>query len=754
MVHTYTYDSAGRLTADTVTSLGRSNQNVDGTVRCIGTTYDDMGRVKTVTSYANTGKTVILNQVTDAYDGWGNLVQEWQSHIGAVAQGTTLSVQYRYADGATGGVAAYVRLTDVIYPNGRDVTYNYGTSGIDDVMSQLVSISDGGTTISSYGYLGAGDIISENYATPQVKLDYSANNFADLDRFGRVLDQVWSGYGQSNSGTLDGYGYTYDAAGNRLSNANLTDTALNQTYTYDGLDRLTSDAQNGKTETWGLDSLGNWETFNNGSTAQSRTTDAANEIQSITQSGGTTPMTYDAAGNMTSNGTDTYVYDAWDRLVAVHQGSLSGGLVARYSYDGTNRRIEQLTDFNAKGVAQSVVHYFLDGQQVIETRLTASASTPATSVSPQYQYIYSPRYIDAPILRDTYSSGVLQASARVYYLDDANYNVTALVNPSGQVVERYNYDAYGNVTVYNATWTSTLSSSSVGNTVLFAGRELDAETGLYYYRARYYSAGLGNFISQDPAAADINLYRYCGGNPTGATDPAGLVDILPQPSTVGPFVADPARAKANLFGSNWQWQWALNDAWSIAQQVTINGTFSVSVCDGSGKTANYEVRWKESYIEVWTQGATEQEHHTTRPSKPALYLAEQAGFTFGGDARTCYIVRDGKRTTVNAWHFHMTGTFDAVNGYYPQWQAALGGFYTSKDKFQITGLVLDGKETTPVVSGVFDHMLYPGFHGPAVPGFPPPKTLGGHWTCNETWNLDFESPNRPTSDYRRPSYGN
>ena len=488
MIHTYTYDSAGRLTADTVTSLGRSNQNVDGTVRCIGTTYDDMSRVETVTSYGNTAKTVILNQVTDAYDGWGNLVQEWQSHIGAVAQATTLSVQYRYDDGATGGVAAYVRLTDVIYPNGRDVTYNYGTSGIDDVMSQLASISDGGSTgptISSYGYLGAGDIISESYPTPQVKLDYSANNFADLDRFGRVLDQVWSGYGQSNSGTLDGYGYTYDAAGNRLSNANLTDAALDASYGYDQLDRLTSDVQNGKTETWGLDSLGNWETFNNGTTAQSRTTDAANEIQSITQPSGTTPMTYDAAGNMTSDGTNTYVYDAWDRLVAVHQGSLSGGLVAQYSYDGTNRRIEQLTDFNAKGVAQSVVHYFLDGQQVIETRLAASASTPATSVSPQYQYIYSPRYIDAPILRDTYSGGVLQASQRVYYLDDANYNVTALVNPSGQVVERYNYDAYGNVTVYNATWTSTLQSSSVGNTILYTGRELDAETGLYYYRARY-----------------------------------------------------------------------------------------------------------------------------------------------------------------------------------------------------------------------------------------------------------------------------
>ena len=239
-------------------------------------------------------------------------------------------------------------------------------------------------------------------------------------------------------------------------------------------------------------------------------------------------MTYDAAGNMTSNGTYTYVYDAWDRLVAVHQGSLSGALVAQYSYDGTNRRIEQLTDFNAKGVAQSVTHYFLDGQQVVETRLAASASTPATSVSPQYQYIYSPRYIDAPILRDTYSGGVLQASARVYYLDDANYNVTALVNPSGQVLERYSYDAYGNVTVYNATWTSTLQSSSVGNTILFAGRELDAETGLYYNRARYYSAGLGNFISQDPAgfdAGDDNFYRYADNNPIICADPSGLRHI-------------------------------------------------------------------------------------------------------------------------------------------------------------------------------------------------------------------------------------
>ncbi|MGO8753217.1 MAG: RHS repeat-associated core domain-containing protein, partial [Thermoguttaceae bacterium] len=85
-------------------------------------------------------------------------------------------------------------------------------------------------------------------------------------------------------------------------------------------------------------------------------------------------------------------------------------------------------------------------------------------------------------------------------------------------------------------------SSSVGNTILFAGRELDAETGLYYNRARYYSAGLGNFISQDPAAADINLYRYCGGNPTGATDPTGLR----APAGFGEFVPGAISSVAGL----------------------------------------------------------------------------------------------------------------------------------------------------------------------------------------------------------------
>ena len=57
------------------------------------------------------------------------------------------------------------------------------------------------------------------------------------------MDQVWASYGSNsggNAGTLDGYSYTYDRSGNRLTQANLTDAALSELYGYDSLDRLTS----------------------------------------------------------------------------------------------------------------------------------------------------------------------------------------------------------------------------------------------------------------------------------------------------------------------------------------------------------------------------------------------------------------------------------------------------------------------------------------------------------------------------------
>ena len=71
-------------------------------------------------------------------------------------------------------------------------------------------------------------------------------------------------------------------------------------------------------------------------------------------------------------------------------------------------------------------------------------------------------------------------------------------------------------------WSNPHTVSSVGNTLLYASMVLDPVTGLYYDEARWYSTAVSTFISRDPAQADLNLYRYCGDEPTEATDPSGL----------------------------------------------------------------------------------------------------------------------------------------------------------------------------------------------------------------------------------------
>jgi len=198
--------------------------------------------------------------------------------------------------------------------------------------------------------------------------------------------------------------------------------------------------------------------------------------------------------------------------------------LASFSYDGLGRRTEKLT-------LSGMSDYYLAGQQVVETDFTPSGGGGTSAL--QYQYVWSPRYIDAPVLRDDFTSG--STYPHVYYLDDANFNVTTLIGSDGGVIERTVYDAYGTPTFYNSTWTGSSTTSSVGNVVLYTGRELDPETGLYYYRARYYSPGLGRFIGRDPLdywGGDFNLYRYVRNGPANAVDPLGLVtDWVIGPNT-------------------------------------------------------------------------------------------------------------------------------------------------------------------------------------------------------------------------------
>ncbi len=518
-----------------------------------------------------------VNTATSMYVGYG------YDDATAVVNGVTVS-------------PTDYRPTTLQYPitgtaSSRVLTYSYGATGsTDDAVNRLESIEDGyGTaasattsgTLATYGYLGPDTIVTEDYAEPLIGLDYTGgdDSYSGLDQFGRVQDQAWAGYGSNlSAGKLDEYKYGYNAEGKVAWKQNAALDAYNaatsptnplyldETYGYDNLGELTS-LTRGKLDAtdqilastqnfmqnWTLDDLGNWSRFQEGTTPgnltldQKRTPTAANEIQSFTTYVGApwaTPA-YDAAGNMTTTpqpGHETVAltckYDAWNRLTEVTYGT---SIDISYSYDGLGRMITR-TDNKAVSGTAATTDYYYAGQQMLESdqRPPTSLNNGATRTSEQY--VWSARYVDSPIESDTTVSTYSAASGgswtaatpdRLYYLTDANNNVTAVVGydtakSAWEVEERYSYDAYGNVTMYNGPtsaggdWSNPHTVSSQGTTRLFAGEQQDATTGLYYVRARWYDSSTGGYITQDPAQSDPNAYRYTGNDPTNFNDPSGM----------------------------------------------------------------------------------------------------------------------------------------------------------------------------------------------------------------------------------------
>ena len=193
-------------------------------------------------------------------------------------------------------------------------------------------------------------------------------------------------------------------------------------------------------------------------------------------------------------------------------------------------------------VAGTTTAYYYAGQQMLESQqylpspagggVGGEGSFVNGSTCTTQQFVWSPRYVDAPVQSETMVSTYSTAGGGswtagtptdVYYLTDANNNVTAVTDSSGNVLERYIYDAYGHVTIYNATWSATSSTSAVGNALYFAGMLLDPATGMSDADARWYNSSTGSFLSRDPAQSSPNLYCYCGNDPTGEVDPSGMM---------------------------------------------------------------------------------------------------------------------------------------------------------------------------------------------------------------------------------------
>jgi RHS repeat-associated protein len=109
---------------------------------------------------------------------------------------------------------------------------------------------------------------------------------------------------------------------------------------------------------------------------------------------------------------------------------------------------------------------------------------------------------------------MLRSGATSYYHADGLGSLTSLSNSAGALAQTYTYDSFGK---------QTASSGSLTNPFQYTGREFDSETGLYFYRARYYDPSTGRFLSEDPLQHDggNNFYVYVLNDPLNLTDAFG-----------------------------------------------------------------------------------------------------------------------------------------------------------------------------------------------------------------------------------------
>ena len=184
--------------------------------------------------------------------------------------------------------------------------------------------------------------------------------------------------------------------------------------------------------------------------------------------------------------------------------------VVSYSYDVLGRRTSRAEGTN-------VEHYVCDGNQVVAD-LDENGNLLRS-------YVWGAG-IDNLLALSVYSP----SGTNTYYaLKDHLNTIHALIDVSGQIIERYEYDTWGRTTVFN-TAGDELPVSAIGNRYCFQGREIEWTTGLYYFRARWYDPVVGRWLSKDPIgiSGGLNLYAFCGNNPVNFTDPLGLVSFDTQ----------------------------------------------------------------------------------------------------------------------------------------------------------------------------------------------------------------------------------
>ncbi len=246
-----------------------------------------------------------------------------------------------------------------------------------------------------------------------------------------------------------------------------------------------------------------------------------------------------------------YKYDAWNRLTAVYEDDQgeAGDPIAAYSYDGQNHRVTKtLAD-------ETVTEYYYNRQWQVLEEQSFNDQRVLAGVN---DYVWSPQYIDAPVVRfhDGNADGDCDPTTDAddtirYYTWDANHNVTTTITDGygvgNDATLHYVYTSYGEATVCDENWSNLAAPTEDGP--LYCGYFFDAETANYLARNRYYSPSLSTWVSRDPVAADINLYRYCVNDPVTRIDPTGLEVRLQLPS--GQVLTAPDGCTIAWFTDGW-----------------------------------------------------------------------------------------------------------------------------------------------------------------------------------------------------------
>jgi RHS repeat-associated protein len=528
----FTYDARDRMIRET-DSLGRSTRYqfnavdmllgaIDRNDEAIVYAYDDLDRL-----------------VTETWVGGGNLINAQYDKVGNLTslldQSSVLSFTYDNRD--------RVKTVDNQgTPNVPRVALSYVYDGAGNLLEVDDAINGAAAGVTAYLYDSANRMTQitqsgSGVSGKRVNFAYNeVNQFASVDRYADVAGAApvagtaysYDGLNRLTDKThrnaantiLDRFQIEYDAA-SRITK--ITDVDGPTNYSYDTRDQLTGAdhaAPGNPDETYQYDANGNRVSSSLHGTGY--VTGPANRLQSD----GTFSYVYDGKGSLirrTEVATGKVREFDWDqrgRLVEVDDRAGVGQpatQVIKYTYDALNRRIRTSVDADGTGSGLPKDRLFIydrDGV-MLEFVDTDGAAGPSMAALDQ-RYLHGP-VVDQVLARQDAGGNVF------WLLTDHVGSVKDVVNNSGTVVNHIAYDTYGNVVAQ--------TNPALSSRYLFTGRELDSETGLYYYRARYYNAALGRFLSEDPIgmeSGDVNFYRYLANNPVDSTDPTGLQEAASE----------------------------------------------------------------------------------------------------------------------------------------------------------------------------------------------------------------------------------